>query len=94
LVWQGNGWQGNGPLNLTSILAGRRAVTADTGLRLNRYFGLSEGYWLGLQQKYDLRQAKRLFANELAKIKRVFQRPFPSTLQAPSATGSLREKSG
>jgi len=45
------------------------AITADTGLRLDRYFGLSEGYWLGLQQDYDLRQAKRLFGRELARIK-------------------------
>jgi antitoxin HigA-1 len=54
---------------ITSILAGRRAITADTGLRLDLYFGLSEGYWLGLQQDYDLRQAKRLFGDELARIK-------------------------
>jgi antitoxin HigA-1 len=54
---------------ITSILAGRRAITADTGLRLDRYSGLSEGYWLGLQQDYDLRQAKRLFGDELARTK-------------------------
>jgi antitoxin HigA-1 len=54
---------------ITSILAGRRAITADTGLRLDRYFGLTEGYWLGLQQDYALRQAKRLFAHELDRIK-------------------------
>ena len=54
---------------VTAILAGERAVTADTGLRLDRYFGLSEGYWLGLQQDYDLRQAKRLLGRELARIK-------------------------
>ncbi len=54
---------------ITSILAGRRAITADTGLRLDRYFGLTEGYWLGLQQDFDLRQAKRLFGDELARIK-------------------------
>jgi addiction module HigA family antidote len=54
---------------VTSILAGRRAITADTGLRLDRYFGLSDGYWLGLQQDYDLRKAKRLFGRDLARIK-------------------------
>lgn len=50
------------------ILACRRAITADTGLRLDRYFGLSEGYWLGLQTDYDLRQAKKKIASTLAEI--------------------------
>ncbi len=54
---------------ITAILAGERAVTADTGLRLDRYFGLSEGYWLGLQQDYDLRQAKRALGQRLNRIK-------------------------
>lgn len=54
---------------ITAILAGKRSVTADTGLRLDRYFGLSEGYWLGLQQDYDLRQARRLLGPALARIK-------------------------
>jgi addiction module HigA family antidote len=39
---------------ITAILAEARGVTADTGLRLDRYFGLSEGYWLGLQQDSGL----------------------------------------
>lgn len=43
---------------ISAILAGERAVTADTGLRLDCYFGLSEGYWCGLQQDYDLRLTK------------------------------------
>lgn len=53
---------------ITAILSGKRAVTADTGLRLDRYFGLSEGYWLGLQHDYDLRQAKRLLGRQLTRI--------------------------
>ena len=53
---------------ITAILAGRRSVTADTGLRLDRYFGLSEGYWLGLQHDYDLRQARKAIAVQLANI--------------------------
>jgi antitoxin HigA-1 len=36
------------------IVAGKRAITADTDLRLCKYFGLSEGYWLHLQNKYDV----------------------------------------
>ena len=39
------------------IVAGNRAVTADTGLRLSRFFGMSEGFWLGLQMDYDADQA-------------------------------------
>lgn len=54
---------------ITAILAEERAVTADTGLRLDRYFGMSEGYWLGLQQDYDLRQAKRALGRALEAIK-------------------------
>jgi antitoxin HigA-1 len=47
------------------ILACRRSVTAETGLLLDRYFGLSEGYWLGLQHDYDLRQARRSLGSRL-----------------------------
>ncbi len=54
---------------ITAILAGRRTITADTALRLDRYFGLSEGFWLGVQQEFDLRQTKRLIGRELARIK-------------------------
>ena len=41
------------------IVKGRRGITADTDLRLCRYFGLSEGFWLRLQNQYDLMEAKR-----------------------------------
>ncbi|WP_163561031.1 HigA family addiction module antitoxin [Halomonas sp. NO4] len=41
------------------ITRGERAITADTDLRLSRYFGTSEGYWLRLQNAYDLEQARR-----------------------------------
>ncbi|WP_437557107.1 HigA family addiction module antitoxin [Acidithiobacillus sulfuriphilus] len=36
------------------IVAGKRAVTPDTGLRLSRFFGMSDGFWVGLQSDYDL----------------------------------------
>lgn len=54
---------------ITAILANERAITADTGLRLDRYFGLSEGYWLGLQHDYDLRAAKRKLGSTLNRIR-------------------------
>ncbi len=41
------------------IVKGTRGITADTDLRLCRFFGLSEGYWLRLQNQYDLMEAKR-----------------------------------
>jgi antitoxin HigA-1 len=51
------------------IVAGARAVTADTGLRLSRFFGMSEGFWIGLQADYDAARTKDLLAKTLAKIK-------------------------
>jgi len=43
---------------LTEIIRGRRGITADTALRLARYFGTSAELWLGLQADYELRKAK------------------------------------
>ena len=51
------------------IVAGKRAVTADTGLRLSRFFGLSDGFWTGLQLDYDAAMIKAAMAKTLAKIK-------------------------
>ena len=47
---------------MTAILAGKRAVTADAGLRLSRFFGTSEGYGVGLQMDYDTTLAKAALA--------------------------------
>ena len=44
---------------VTAILAGERAVTADTALRLARHFGTSAGFWLNLQKRYELEVAER-----------------------------------
>ena len=51
------------------ILAGKRAITADTDLRLCRFLGLSDGWWLRLQADYDTELAKATLAKTLAKIK-------------------------
>jgi addiction module HigA family antidote len=51
------------------IVTGARAVTADTGLRLSRFFAMSEGFWIGLQADYDAARAKDALAKTLAKIK-------------------------
>ncbi len=51
------------------IVAGRRSITADTDLRLCRYFGLSNGYWLRAQVAYDTEIAAPALATILACIK-------------------------
>ena len=51
------------------IIAGRRAVTADTDLRLCRFFGLSNGYWLRAQAAYDIEVAQATLAKALEKIR-------------------------
>jgi addiction module HigA family antidote len=51
------------------IVAGKRAITADTDLRLCRFFGLSKGYWLRAQAAYDTEVAERALASTLKKIK-------------------------
>lgn len=59
---------GVSPRRINEIVLGKRAVTADTDLRLARYFGASEGFFLGLQTDYDLMEAKRAMESTLARI--------------------------
>ena len=58
------------PQRIGDIVAGKRAVTADTDLRLCRYFGLSDGWWLRGQASYDTAIAKEAMREELARIPR------------------------
>ena len=51
------------------IISGKRGITADTDLRLCRFFGLTDGWWLRLQGDYDTRLARTALAKKLAKIK-------------------------
>lgn len=51
------------------IVAARRAITADTDLRLCRFFGLAEGYWLRGQARYDTERTKDALAQTLSRIK-------------------------
>ena len=54
---------------ITGILHGRRAVTADTALRLGRYFGTSAAFWMNLQQLYELRLAEREIGKTIPRAK-------------------------
>ncbi len=56
------------PRRINEIVLGKRAVTADTDLRLARYFGMSEGFFLGLQADYDLMERRREIAGDLSAI--------------------------
>ena len=51
------------------IIAGNRSITADSDLRLCRFFGLSDGWWLRGQVRFDTAVARKKLAAELAKIK-------------------------
>lgn len=56
------------PRRINEIVLGKRSITADTDLRLSRYWGLSEGFWLGLQIEHDLMEKRREMGAALAKI--------------------------
>lgn len=58
------------PQRIGDIVAGKRAITADTDLRLCRYFGLSDGWWLRGQVAYDTALARDAMGEELARIPR------------------------
>ena len=55
---------------ISEILKGRRRVSADTALRLSKYFGNSAKFWLGLQDDYDLEEELNSRKREFQKIKR------------------------
>lgn len=55
------------PLRISQIVHGKRAVTADTALRLARYFGTSANVWMRLQARYDLEVAEAKLAPQIAK---------------------------
>lgn len=55
------------PGRISEIVNGKRAITADTALRLARFFGVSAELWLGLQSEYDLRLARQTIGKEIAK---------------------------
>jgi len=55
------------PRRINEIVHGKRAITADTALRLGRFFGMSPHFWLNLQTRYDLEVTEDSLANRLDK---------------------------
>ena len=53
------------PRRINEIVLGKRRITADTDLRLARFFGMSEGFWLGLPGDHDLMKVRRQLADRL-----------------------------
>lgn len=56
------------PNRLYQILAGKRSLTADTALRLSRYFGTSADFWMNLQSAYELDLARRELGNAIQRL--------------------------
>ncbi len=54
---------------LNDVVLEKRGISADTAVRLARFFGTSEQFWMNLQALYDIRKAKAGLANELPKIR-------------------------
>ena len=57
------------PTRISQILRRKRGITAETALRLGRFFGTSAEFWLGLQRDYDLEEARDALARELETIR-------------------------
>ena len=82
------------PIRIGQICAGRRAITADTALRLARAFGTTPGFWLGLQADYDTEEAERAAGDSLnnihplAALTKALNGPFKPN---PALKGALAE---
>ena len=72
------------------IVAGKRGVTADTDLRLCRFFGLSNGYWLRAQAAYDTEVAERTIGPKLVKIRPWASRAAQQTVSTAAPKAARR----
>ncbi len=59
------------PRRINEIVLGKRSITADTALRLAKTFGISEGFWLGLQADYDVEETRKIIAKDLEHVERI-----------------------
>lgn len=57
------------PRRINEIVHGKRAITADTALRLAKYFGVSESFWMGLQADFDLEEARKELGGRLNQVR-------------------------
>lgn len=62
------------PRRINEIVLGKRAITADTALRLSRYFGTTERFWMNLQARYDLEVQREQMGDRLLKEVQVLRR--------------------
>jgi len=60
---------GEPPRRINEMVHGKRGITADTALRLAKYFGASEEFWINLQSQYELRIERRALHDQLANIR-------------------------
>lgn len=56
------------PRRINEIVLGKRAITADTALRLSKAFGNSVQFWMGLQDEYEIREAKASIHDQLERV--------------------------
>jgi addiction module HigA family antidote len=70
------------PNRISEIVNGKRGITADTALRLERYFGVEAQFWLNLQSEYDLRMMKRKIGRDIEQriipVKKFASQPGPA----------------
>ena len=59
---------------ISEVIRGRRNITADTALRLGRWFGMSADFWMNLQKTYELRKAEQEHSKEIEEIQPRMQR--------------------
>jgi antitoxin HigA-1 len=84
------------PRRINEIVHGKRAVTADTALRLSRFFGTSEPFWLNLQTQYDLEMAKDRLGNRLQEDVLVYgadKQRQPSAVHPASTSATIQSAS-
>jgi addiction module HigA family antidote len=77
------------PRRINEIVQGQRAITADTALRLARFFGTSEMFWLNLQARYDLDVQKAKLGSRLASVRPFVKATQPRPHAAPKS-GAVR----
>jgi addiction module HigA family antidote len=77
------------PRRINEIVQGKRSVSADTALRLARYFNLSERFWMNLQARYDLEVEKDRLEDRIESEVKVFELPF-SQRERPGAESKSR----